>query len=190
MACARGGWRRSALAHWHSVCTFVLTARVTHVHHSYILSLAATLNLHLLTLPALQAEVGSKIKFGRVLAAKSAGKLTVGKPYMEGVTVEAEVLEELRGEKVGALDACLRSFMQWCYLADAVLILAWSGISIDEKGQKHGGLAYVARLYCTFVLHDGASSCRPAALQRTNAHCMLTSCCFTASIAPETALSC
>lgn len=48
----------------------------------------------------LKAEVGSRIKFGRVLALKHDGKLTVGQPYLESVNVEAEVLEELRGKKV------------------------------------------------------------------------------------------
>lgn len=48
----------------------------------------------------LKAEVGSKIKFGRVLALKHDGKLTVGKPYLADVAVEAEVLAELRGPKV------------------------------------------------------------------------------------------
>lgn len=45
-------------------------------------------------------EPGSRIQLGRVLALKSGGKFSVGQPYMEGVTVEAEVLEELKGPKV------------------------------------------------------------------------------------------
>jgi ribosomal protein L21 len=48
----------------------------------------------------LKADVGAKIKFGRVLALKHEGKLTVGMPYLEKVNVEAEVIEELRGPKV------------------------------------------------------------------------------------------
>jgi large subunit ribosomal protein L21 len=48
----------------------------------------------------LKVEVGSKIRFGRVLALKHEGKLTVGRPYLENVSVEAEVIEELRGPKV------------------------------------------------------------------------------------------
>jgi ribosomal protein L21 len=35
-----------------------------------------------------------------VLALKQGDSFTVGKPYLEGVAVEAEVLEELRGPKV------------------------------------------------------------------------------------------
>ena len=48
----------------------------------------------------LQAEPGSVIKFGRVLAAKQDGIFTSGRPYLDNVTVEAEILEELKGEKV------------------------------------------------------------------------------------------
>ena len=48
----------------------------------------------------LKADVGSTIKFGRVLAIKSGPKLTVGMPYLETVNVEAEVQEELRGPKI------------------------------------------------------------------------------------------
>ena len=51
-------------------------------------------------LPHAQAEPGSKIQLGRVIAHKANGTFTVGKPYLEGVTVEAEVLEELRGPKL------------------------------------------------------------------------------------------
>ena len=47
-----------------------------------------------------QAEVGSIIKFGRVLAYKNNGQLTVGKPYLDNVNIEAEIIEELRGPKV------------------------------------------------------------------------------------------
>ncbi|EFJ49775.1 plastid/chloroplast ribosomal protein L21 [Volvox carteri f. nagariensis] len=48
----------------------------------------------------LKADVGSKIQFGRVLALKHDGKLTVGKPYLSNVNVEAEIIEELRGPKI------------------------------------------------------------------------------------------
>lgn len=47
-----------------------------------------------------QAEPGSKINLGRVLALKEGGQFHVGQPYLEGITVEAEVLEELKGPKV------------------------------------------------------------------------------------------
>ncbi|GFH32203.1 plastid/chloroplast ribosomal protein L21 [Haematococcus lacustris] len=48
----------------------------------------------------LKADVGAKIKFGRVLALKHEGKLSVGTPYLETVNVEAEVIQELRGPKI------------------------------------------------------------------------------------------
>lgn len=51
-------------------------------------------------LAALQVGVGDRIRLGRVLAVKQGGKFTVGKPYLEDIAVEAEVLEELRGPKV------------------------------------------------------------------------------------------
>ena len=48
----------------------------------------------------LPVEVGTQIKFGRVLAVKQDGKFNVGRPYLENATVEAKVTEELRGPKV------------------------------------------------------------------------------------------
>ena len=47
-----------------------------------------------------QAPEGSKINLGRVLALKNNGQFQVGKPYLEGITVEAEILEDLKGPKV------------------------------------------------------------------------------------------
>ncbi|KAF5839775.1 plastid/chloroplast ribosomal protein L21 [Dunaliella salina] len=48
----------------------------------------------------LNAEVGSQIKLGRVLALKEQGKFTAGRPYLENATVEAKLLEECRGPKI------------------------------------------------------------------------------------------
>ena len=48
----------------------------------------------------IQAEPGSTIRFGRVLGSKDNGKFTAGRPYLDNVVVEAEILEELKGEKV------------------------------------------------------------------------------------------
>lgn len=48
----------------------------------------------------LQAEPGSKIRLGRVLALKSGGQFQVGKPYLEDIAVEAEILEDIKGPKV------------------------------------------------------------------------------------------
>lgn len=52
------------------------------------------------TVNRLQAEPGSKIQLGRVLAIKHDGKFHVGQPFLEGAKVEAEILEELKGPKV------------------------------------------------------------------------------------------
>jgi len=52
------------------------------------------------TVNRLEVAPGAKINLGRVLALKHAGKFHVGKPYLEGITVEAEILEELKGPKV------------------------------------------------------------------------------------------
>jgi len=55
--------------------------------------------LHDLILIA-QAEPGSRVQLGRVLALKDEGVFTVGKPYLESVVVEAEVLEDAKGPKL------------------------------------------------------------------------------------------
>lgn len=48
----------------------------------------------------LQVSVGDKIRLGRVLALKQGDNFTVGKPYLEDVNIEAEVLEQFRGPKI------------------------------------------------------------------------------------------
>jgi large subunit ribosomal protein L21 len=48
----------------------------------------------------LKAEPGDVVSFGRVLALKADDEFHVGRPYVEGVTVEAEIIEELKGPKV------------------------------------------------------------------------------------------
>ena len=48
----------------------------------------------------LQAEPGSKLLLGRVLALKESGEFHVGRPYLEDVRVEADVMEELKAPKV------------------------------------------------------------------------------------------
>ena len=69
-------------------------------HHSS----ACPCNCICLSLPcALQVAPGSRIQLGRVLALKQGGQFSVGQPYVEGATVEAEVLEELKGPKVWGL---------------------------------------------------------------------------------------
>jgi len=52
------------------------------------------------TVNRLEVEAGSTIQLGRVLALKSNGEFKVGQPYLDGVTVEAEIMEEMKGPKV------------------------------------------------------------------------------------------
>merc|ERR1739848_168268 len=47
----------------------------------------------------LQISVGQKFHFGRVLAFKFGGELIVGKPWLERVFVEAEIIEEFQDDK-------------------------------------------------------------------------------------------
>ena len=61
-----------------------------------------------------QAEPGSKIQFGRVLAHKANGAFNVGRPYLENITVEAEVLEELKGPKLIVRSATSPPSFPWC----------------------------------------------------------------------------
>lgn len=48
----------------------------------------------------LQAAPGSKIQLRRVVGYKSNGQFTCGRPFLEDVVVEADVLEDLKGPKV------------------------------------------------------------------------------------------
>ena len=65
--------------------------------HSLLLCFVMYVHIYIC---AVQAEPGSTIKFERVLAAKENGAFSSGRPYLENATVEAEILEELKGEKV------------------------------------------------------------------------------------------
>ncbi len=51
------------------------------------------------------AEAGSTITFNRVLAVKGEGDApaTLGAPYVEGATVTAEVVGEVKGEKIDVI---------------------------------------------------------------------------------------
>ena len=48
----------------------------------------------------LNAEAGSTVVFDKVLAAGEGSDIKVGTPYLEGLTVEAEVVESGKGDKV------------------------------------------------------------------------------------------
>merc|ERR1711998_221322 len=48
----------------------------------------------------LKAEIGSKVRFGRILAVKNDGKFHAGSPWIENASVEAEVLDKFKGDKI------------------------------------------------------------------------------------------
>merc|ERR1711988_290687 len=48
----------------------------------------------------LPAEIGSKIRFGRVLAVKTKGKLYLGTPWLENASIIGEILNAHLGDKI------------------------------------------------------------------------------------------
>ena len=50
--------------------------------------------------PSLKEKVGSKVRFTKVLLTSSDKDISVGHPLVAGVSVEATVLENVKGEKV------------------------------------------------------------------------------------------
>jgi large subunit ribosomal protein L21 len=46
------------------------------------------------------AEAGSSVEFDQVMLLDNEGEVTVGKPYVEGATVSAKVLDHLKDDKV------------------------------------------------------------------------------------------
>lgn len=53
-----------------------------------------------LKIERLPIEAGKPVKFDRVLLVNADGKVTVGAPTVTGATVEADVVEHIRGDKV------------------------------------------------------------------------------------------
>ena len=53
-----------------------------------------------LEIELLPIEAGKPVTFDRVLLVNNDGKVTVGAPTVAGSTVEADVVEHIRGEKV------------------------------------------------------------------------------------------
>jgi len=51
-------------------------------------------------LPRLEAEPGSKITFDEVLLTSDGDKIVAGTPTVKGATVTAEVVGEVKGEKI------------------------------------------------------------------------------------------
>lgn len=48
----------------------------------------------------LEGEPGTKVEFDQVLLLDQDGKVTVGKPVVEGSKISGEILEHVRGDKV------------------------------------------------------------------------------------------
>ena len=48
----------------------------------------------------LDSEPGKKVEFSEVLLIDNSGKISVGKPFVEGSKITARVLEHVRGDKV------------------------------------------------------------------------------------------
>jgi large subunit ribosomal protein L21 len=53
-----------------------------------------------LKIERLPIEAGKPVTFDRVLLVNADGKITVGSPTVTGATVEADVVEHIRGDKV------------------------------------------------------------------------------------------
>jgi large subunit ribosomal protein L21 len=48
----------------------------------------------------LEGEAGAKVEFNEVLLLDDKGKVTVGKPHVDGSKVSGKILEHVRGDKV------------------------------------------------------------------------------------------
>jgi large subunit ribosomal protein L21 len=53
-----------------------------------------------LKIERLAVEAGKPVTFDRILLVNADGKITVGSPTVTGATVEADVVEHIRGDKV------------------------------------------------------------------------------------------
>ena len=53
-----------------------------------------------LDVETLEGEAGAKVKLDRVLALSNGTELTVGTPVVAGASVEAEIVDQHRGDKV------------------------------------------------------------------------------------------
>jgi large subunit ribosomal protein L21 len=53
-----------------------------------------------LEVPRLQGSPGQKVSFDQVLMVCDGDRISVGKPYLKGASLTAEVIEHLRGPKL------------------------------------------------------------------------------------------
>lgn len=51
----------------------------------------------------LSKEVGSSVDFDKVLMVTNEGDVKIGKPYVEGAVVKAEVIAQERGDKINII---------------------------------------------------------------------------------------
>ena len=51
-------------------------------------------------LPKLEAKEGDKVHFSKVLFISQDGKIEVGRPYLDKVKVEGEVIRNFKGKKI------------------------------------------------------------------------------------------
>lgn len=50
--------------------------------------------------PKLEGEAGSSVKFDNVLLTDDGGKISIGAPTVNGITVSGKILEHVKGNKV------------------------------------------------------------------------------------------
>lgn len=50
--------------------------------------------------PRLKGDPGQKLTFDQVMLVADGDKITIGKPFLKGATLVAEVVEHFRGEKI------------------------------------------------------------------------------------------
>ncbi len=53
-----------------------------------------------LSLEKIEQGIGETVKFEQVLMLRQEGQFKMGKPFVEGVSVEGEILSQYRGEKI------------------------------------------------------------------------------------------
>ena len=53
-----------------------------------------------LNVEKLCSDIGTSVNFEEVLMVMDDGNVSIGRPYVEGVVVEAKIIDQYRGEKV------------------------------------------------------------------------------------------
>jgi large subunit ribosomal protein L21 len=119
----------------------------------------------------LRAEPGDVVNFGRVLAYKADGELHVGQPYVDGVKVEAEIVEEFKGPKVLVYKMRPKKHYRrtkghrQCLTKCA---LAFLGLFIILTAGQYVALAVCTCVHTTHSLIYQARACTDSVLVRTS----------------------